>query len=129
MMQILKEVTDWQWPNHTYLLDKKGYLIAYIKEGQDEINKVSRLPFSKTGRKFVKATDEKLLQQFAELSEQPILNGEVLGIESFPSWTVDGSKGNTYIVEKIGDKYHCNCTGYGFRGKCKHSEQIKEQNG
>jgi hypothetical protein len=32
MMQILKEVTEWDWPNHTYLLDGKGYLIAYIKK-------------------------------------------------------------------------------------------------
>ena len=128
-MEILKEVTDWEWPNHTYLLDAKGYLIAYIKEGQDEINKVSRLPFSKTRRKFVKVNDEKLLEQFGRLSEEPILNADaIVPTESFQSWTVDGSKGNTYIVELIGDKYHCNCAGYGFRGKCKHSQQIKEQN-
>lgn len=128
MMQILKEVTEWDWPNHTYLLDGKGYLIAYIKEGQDEVNRLSRLPFSKTGRKFIKEENEKL-DSYAKMYNQPILNGEVLGIEEkFASWTVDGSKGNTYIVELIGDKYHCSCPGYGFRGKCKHSDAIRKEN-
>ena len=123
MMQILKEVTEWDWPNHTYLLDNKGYLIAYVKEGQEELNRLSRLPFSKTGRKFVK-DDIKCLVEYGLMYNAPIIKSPLQ--PNFQSWTVDGSKGNTYIVELIGDKYHCNCVGYGYRGKCKHSEEIKK---
>jgi len=33
-----------------------------------------------------------------------------------------------YTVELISGKYHCNCIGYGYRGKCKHSEQMRQKN-
>jgi len=122
-MEIIKEITEWVWPNHIYLLDDKGYLIAYVKAGQEELNRVSRVPFSKTGRKFVE-DDIQCLVEYGLMYNAPIVKSPVE--LTFPSWTVDGSKGNTYIVELIGDKYHCNCAGYGFRGKCRHSEQIKE---
>ena len=43
-------------------------------------------------------------------------------------WTVDGSKGNRYIVEW--DPYQrifsCNCLGYTYRKKCRHITQISE---
>ena len=35
--------------------------------------------------------------------------------------------GKTYTVELIGGKYHCNCIGYGYRGKCKHSESVAKK--
>ena len=40
-MEILKEITDWdvefKQPNHTYLLNDKGYIIAYAKWYGDEV--------------------------------------------------------------------------------------------
>ena len=43
-------------------------------------------------------------------------------------WTVDGSKGNMYIVEwdPYQRKYSCNCLGYTYRKKCRHITQISE---
>ena len=43
-------------------------------------------------------------------------------------WTVDGSKGNRYIVEwdPYQRKYSCNCLGYTYRNKCRHITQISE---
>lgn len=34
--------------------------------------------------------------------------------------TVQGSKGNTYIVTKESGKVSCTCAGFGFRKTCKH---------
>ena len=43
-------------------------------------------------------------------------------------WRVDGSNGNKYMVEW--DPYHrnysCNCLGYTYRRKCKHTHFISE---
>ena len=43
-------------------------------------------------------------------------------------WTVDGSKGNRYIVEwdPYQRNYSCNCLGYTYRKKCRHITQISE---
>ena len=43
-------------------------------------------------------------------------------------WTVDGSKGNRYIVEwdPYQRKFSCNCLGYTYRKKCRHITQISE---
>ena len=51
-----KEVTDWEFPNHTYVLDNKGWLIAYIKQGTTDLIHFSTpmKQFSKTRRKFIK---------------------------------------------------------------------------
>jgi len=44
----------------------------------------------------------------------------------YPNWKVKSDSGKEYIVELISGKYHCNCVGYGYRGKCKHSDGIKD---
>ena len=41
------------------------------------------------------------------------------------SYEVQGSKGNTYKVTKQGDKWKCQCSGFQFRGKCKHITNLK----
>jgi len=38
---------------------------------------------------------------------------------------VKGSKGNTYKVTKQGDKWKCECSGFQFRGKCKHITNLQ----
>ena len=39
--------------------------------------------------------------------------------------TVQGSKGNTYIVTKENGKATCTCPGFGFRKTCKHVQEVK----
>lgn len=47
-------------------------------------------------------------------------------IHNKTEWKVKNSKGNGYyIIKLIGEQYVCNCTGYKFRKRCKHSESIK----
>ena len=38
--------------------------------------------------------------------------------------TVQGSKGNTYIVTKENGKATCTCPGFGFRKTCKHVQGL-----
>lgn len=53
-MKYLKEITDWQFPGHTYILNAKSELVGYIKEGETEeiIFKTPMKNFSKSWRKF-----------------------------------------------------------------------------
>jgi hypothetical protein len=41
-------------------------------------------------------------------------------------FSVTGSKGDPYIVTKKRGQWFCTCSGFGFRGKCRHVETAKE---
>lgn len=43
-------------------------------------------------------------------------------VEQKVTITVQGSKGNTYVVTKEGTKKSCTCPGFSFRRTCKHLE-------
>lgn len=114
-MKILQEITEWpdNTPNHIYILSDKNKLVGYIKEGETEVNKLSgNIAFDKSRRKFTELLNENLLKQF----EEPKSNNQ--------KWDVKGSKGNMYVVEKEGNKYTCTCTGFNFRGDCKHIQEV-----
>lgn len=51
-----KEVTDWEYPNHTYGLNDQGHMVAYIKASNGEmvVMKNPSKQFSKSRRKFQK---------------------------------------------------------------------------
>lgn len=57
-LTMWKEVTDWgdDTPNHTYVLNDKGWLVAYIKQGSTDLINFSKpmKTFSKSRRKFIK---------------------------------------------------------------------------
>jgi len=57
MNTYLKEITDWKFPNNTYIVNKKMELVGYIKEGTKEeiIFKTPMKNFSKSWRKFTTA--------------------------------------------------------------------------
>lgn len=59
-MDALLEITAWEdnTPNHTYVLNDKGWMIAYMKQGTDVLIEMKNpmKSFSKTGRKFKKVT-------------------------------------------------------------------------
>tara|TARA_B110000977_G_scaffold83086_1_gene111007 strand:- start:2861 stop:3052 length:192 start_codon:yes stop_codon:yes gene_type:complete len=60
MIEYFKEITDWgsytYVPNHTYMVDKSGHLVGYIKTGTTEeiIFSKPMKQFSKSRRKFIK---------------------------------------------------------------------------
>ena len=43
------------------------------------------------------------------------------------SWSVKGSKGNIYTVKLSQGTYSCTCPGFGFRRKCRHITEIKNE--
>ena len=43
-------------------------------------------------------------------------------------WTISGSSGSTYSVSLKDGQWDCNCTGWGFRRKCRHVEEAKNKN-
>lgn len=105
-MQVLQETTDWDTPNHTYLLDGSR-LIAYIKQGTSDPIYL---------KKPIKGFDQRR-RKFIELKVNPF-NAQVKS----NLITVIGSKGQTYSVDP--DARTCTCTGFQFRGKCKHIESL-----
>lgn len=115
-MKFYKETTrDWscETPNHTYLLSTdKSRMYGYIKSRSgDTFTFKKPIKFDARRRTF---------QEVKELGEIDL--GEVQG----ETWKVDGSKGNSYIVQKIDNVYTCTCSGFKFKGKCKHIKQIEE---
>jgi hypothetical protein len=51
-MQILQEITDWEYPNHIYHVSDGGDLVAFKPANKDLITFKSPLKFNKTKRKF-----------------------------------------------------------------------------
>lgn len=53
MLQELKEITDWEYANHTYFVLNNTKCIGYIKEGTTELIRFEKaMNFSKSRRKF-----------------------------------------------------------------------------
>ena len=39
-------------------------------------------------------------------------------------WPIEGSNGNEYSVEMHEKGFTCNCQGFTYRGKCKHTSHV-----
>jgi len=113
-MLVLQEITEWgnSTPNHIYFLnDDKSKMLAYVRAGTSAVFKFSKpLGFDPRKRKF---KEVKNTWGFEE--EKPI----------DPSWQIAGSKGNSYTVEKTQTGYTCTCSGFKFRGHCKHIAAVE----
>jgi len=124
-LSAYKEVTEWEGEhsktrNHTYLFNGKNKALAYAKDGDAEIFVFhTPLTIDTRRRKFVKVK-HKNLDTFAKTVQTKSKSDN-------PSWTVKSESGNTYTVELIDGKYQCNCTGYSYRGSCKHSKSVAEK--
>ena len=115
-MKWFAETTDYRdsVPNGIYLLDDaKVKMYAFRARGTEPI-KVFRNPIKieTRGRKFVVNP----VQFETTLEEQ-----EPLG----RSWIVKGSKGDEYKITEVNGNLACTCSGFRFRGACKHVENIR----
>jgi hypothetical protein len=119
-LKFYQETTDWgqyRTPNHIYLLsENKDKAYGYIRRGTESAE-VFKTPyrFDTRGRKF------KLVP---ELEDIDMSNPEVSD-----RWEVVGSQGDVYVVERIEGVLQCSCSGFKFRGSCKHVKDIGEKNG
>ena len=116
-MKWFAETTDYKdcVPNGIYLLDdSKSKMYAFKAKGTEAI-KVFKNPIriDVRGRKFVVNP----VQFKTKLKEQEP-EGRV--------WTVKGSKGDEYRVSEINGNYFCTCSGFKFRGACRHAETIRQ---
>jgi hypothetical protein len=116
-MKFFQEITPGDdYPNHTYLLsDNKEFAHGYIRAGtKDLFTFKSKYRFGTKGRKFREVTGYSLPD-----IEEPTPEGQV--------WEIVGSRGDKYLVQKIDNMLQCSCSGFKFRGNCKHVKQVEEQ--
>lgn len=121
MTQILKETTDWDCsydvPNHVYLLDAKGKILAIAKEGTGEIQRLKgTIRLDRRYRTFVKI-------KHAGLSA--LIDGQTKSSDTRTFKVL--SKGNEYFVELENGRYSCTCVGYTYHGRCKHITAVSEK--
>ena len=114
-MKWFAETTDYKdnTPNGIYLLDDgKSKMYAFRPKGTGTI-KVFKNPIriDVRGRKFV-INSVQFKTQLKE--EEP--EGRVI--------EVTGSKGDVYKVTELRGDYSCSCSGFKFRSKCRHIEQL-----
>lgn len=114
-MKWFLETTVWNdsTPNGIYLMDDaKAKMYAYKPFGTGKI-KVFKNPIriDIRGRKFVVNP-----VQFKTKLQEEEPEGRV--------WEVKGSKGDIYKVSELNGAYSCTCSGFKFRGQCKHVESI-----
>ena len=118
MLEILKETTVWSDrsnANHTYLLEGTK-IVAYAKFGGDEIQVLkTQIKIDKRYRTFIK-TKHFGLEKFIKKTPTKS-NTRVFKVVS---------KTKEYFVELSDYNYTCTCTGFNFRGKCKHITAVVE---
>ena len=115
-MKWFAETTDWKdaIKNGVYLLDdSKSKMYAFRSPVTDSI-KVFRNPIrmDMRGRKFMVNP-----VQFPIQVAEPEPEGRV--------WTVTGSKGDSYQVNEVRGNWSCTCSGFKFRGECKHVKELR----
>jgi hypothetical protein len=101
-------------PNHVYLLDdSKTKMFAYVKFGKGKPEVFSKpIRIDTRGRKFVVNQ-----LQFKIDVEPEVPEGRVI--------EVAGSKGNVYKVTELNGNYSCTCSGFKFRGDCRHTKEVQ----
>lgn len=119
-MKAFLEVTEWtdtQYNcNHVYWMDDaKNKAYAYAPWGNPNAAKTfnTPMPIDTRGRKFEIVRHD--IYGWAAVEQEVTTN---------PTWTIAGSKGSNYIVEKDGSVYTCTCAGFKFRGACRHIEEV-----
>jgi len=115
-MKWFAETTDYRdsVPNGIYLLDdSKTKMYAFKPKGTGEIKVFKNaIKIETRGRKFVVNP-----VQFKTKLKEEEPEGRF--------WVVKGSKGDEYKVTELNGNLSCTCSGFKFRGKCKHVESIE----
>jgi hypothetical protein len=119
-MRYLQEITQWDFPNHTYYVsDDKTKVVGYIKSGTKVLEKfLVPLRFDTRGRKYieVKTLNPEKDEIYFNIKENQESKNKNNMIE------IHGSNGKTYYLTKFSDgTISCTCPGYTFRKTCKHA--------
>ena len=119
MLEILKETTVWSDgsnANHTYLLDGSK-IVAYAKSSDNSVQVLrTQIKIDKRYRTFIK-TKHTGIERIIKSSPTES-NTRVFKVKS---------KEKEYFVELSDYNYTCTCTGFNFRGKCKHIDAVAKK--
>ena len=114
-MKWFAETTDYKdaVPNGIYLLDdSKSKMYAFKPGGKGAIKTFQHpIRIDVRGRKFVINP-----VQFKTRLQEEEPEGRV--------FTVTGSKGDVYRVSEHNGSWSCTCSGFRFRGDCKHIKSV-----
>lgn len=115
-MKWFAETTEWNdsIPNGIYLLDEsKSKMYAY-RSPRDAKIKVFKNPIriDIRGRKF-RVNDV----QYKTEVEEELPQGRVIEVQ--------GSRGDIYQVAEHHGEWSCTCSGWKFRGDCKHVKSVR----
>jgi hypothetical protein len=112
-MKWFAETTDYKdsVPNGIYLLDDaKVKMYAFRARGTIKVFK-NPIKIETRGRKFVVNP-----VQFKTKLKEDEPEGR--------TWTVKGSKGDEYKITEVNSNLSCTCSGFRFRGDCKHVKSV-----
>ena len=118
-MRAFQEITEWDCefavPNHVYFLnDSRDKMYGFVNSRTGLVEVVKKpYRFHTRGRKF---KEVKNVWKFAVEETESKPQGR--------SWQVAGSKGNSYTVTQELGTWTCTCSGFKFRGKCRHVSEI-----
>jgi hypothetical protein len=114
-MKWFVETTDYRdaVPNGIYLLDDAKTRMYAFRPASGEIKTFKRfIRIDTRGRKFVINP-----VQFETRLREPEPEGRF--------WVVKGSKGDEYKITELNGNLACTCSGFRFRGQCRHVENIR----
>ena len=116
-MKWFAETTEWadaKSANHIYLLDdSKSKMFAYVKHGRGLPEKFSKpIRIDIRGRKFKLNPEQFAIDVEAEVPEGGVIE-------------VTGSKGDVYKLTELRGEWSCTCSGFKFRGDCKHIKGVQ----
>ena len=128
MIEILKEVTEWKveykQPNHTYLVNKKGHILAFAKWHSNEIDIIkSKMILNKRYRKFIKDNHSGLSQLIPQFNNNQEDNNKL----DYDRLFKVKSKNKEYNIIFKDNRLTCECIGFNYRGKCKHADVVKKR--
>lgn len=119
-MKVLKEITEWDTPNHIYFANNsKDKIYAYIKSSGTEVERF-RVPikFSVSRRKF-----QEIPNRWNFVVEEKSEVPEAVGKQ----YQVPGSKGAIYTVTNDAGSWSCTCPASKWqKGPCKHIKSLLE---
>ena len=112
-MKWFAETTEWQGfqANHCYLMDdSRSKMFAYVQQGTKTPKVFSEpIGISVKGRRFRAVPDRWKIKVSTEKPQGR-------------TWQVTGSRGDQYTVSELAGRWSCTCSGFQFRGRCKHVE-------
>ena len=130
--QLQKEVNEY-WLGVTLddiiRIKTKASKGPYVQREAEEFTAIRlpkrEIPGLERTMRIIRLDEDRVTIRHLSLDRIESVNGKEL--ENKTEWKVKGSKGY-YTVKLHGTRYMCDCQGYKFRKKCKHSNLIKETN-